>query len=152
MYYTYVLKEIGKHHFYVGSTDNLKKRLKDHNNGMNKSTKGRKWELYCYFSFPTAILRYATARQANHNMNKEVTKYIDKQKSPQKDICKKLRRIILKTFSKIDERMYVGVPWYGDYYYFVGLKDHVNLGFSIMGLTKKQMDLFEGKGKKMRHK
>jgi len=85
-------------------------------------------------------------------MNKEVTKYIDKQKSSQKKICKKLRRIILKTFPKIDERMYVGVPWYGDYYYFVGLKDHVNLGFSILGLTKKQMDLFEGKGKMMRHK
>jgi hypothetical protein len=33
----------------------------------------------------------------------------------------------------------------------VGLKDHVNLGFSVKGLNKKEMDNFEGKGKLMRH-
>jgi len=85
-------------------------------------------------------------------MDPAVKKYIEKQKSPQKEIIRKLRRIILKTFPKIDERMYVGVPWYADWFYIVGLKDHVNLGFSVMGLTKKQAGLFEGKGKMMRHK
>jgi hypothetical protein len=47
--------------------------------------------------------------------------------------------------------MKMGVPWYEGRYYIVALKGHVNLGFSVKGLTKKQMALFEGKGKMMRH-
>jgi len=85
-------------------------------------------------------------------MDQAVKKYIEKQKSPQKEVIRKLRRIILNTFPKIDERMHVGVPWYQDWFYIVGLKDHVNLGFSVLGLTKKQAELFEGKGKMMRHR
>ena len=84
-------------------------------------------------------------------MGKEVTSYIKKQKSPQKEICQKLRKIILKTFPNIEEKMWVGVPWYECKYYIVALKNHVNLGFSIKGLTKKEKDLFEGAGKIMRH-
>ena len=45
-------------------------------------------------------------------MNKEVEKYIEKQKSPQKEICKKLSKIILNTFPDIKEEMKMGVPWY----------------------------------------
>jgi hypothetical protein len=84
-------------------------------------------------------------------MTKEVDNYIKKQKSPQKEICQKLRKIIKKTFPKIQEKMWVGVPWYEGKYYIVALKDHVNLGFAIKGLSKKELDLFEGKGKMMRH-
>lgn len=84
-------------------------------------------------------------------MNKEVNNYIKKQKSPQKEICQKLRKIILKTFPNIEEEMKLGVPWYEHKYYIVALKDHVNLGFSIKGLPKKELDLFEEKGKLMRH-
>jgi hypothetical protein len=84
-------------------------------------------------------------------MNKEVDNYIKKQKSPQKEICKRLRKIILKTFPKIDEKMKMGVPWYEGMYYIVGLKDSVNLGFSVKGLLKKDRDNFTGAGKFMRH-
>ena len=84
-------------------------------------------------------------------MNKEVNNYIKKQKSPQKQICNKLRKIILKTFPKINEEFKMGVPWYECKYYIVALKDHVNIGFSVKGMSKKEMDLFEGKGKYMRH-
>ena len=83
-------------------------------------------------------------------MNKEVSKYIEKQKSPQKEICKRLRRLVLKTLPKIDEKMKMGVPWYGKYY-IVGLKDSVNLGFSVKGLSKKDRDNFKGAGTYMRH-
>ena len=83
-------------------------------------------------------------------MNKEVSAYIKKQKSPQKQICNKLRKIILKTFPKIDEKIKMGVAWYGKYY-IVGLKDSVNLGFSVKGLSKKDMDNFKGAGTYMRH-
>jgi len=84
-------------------------------------------------------------------MNQEVGKYIEKQKSPQKAICRKLRQTIKKTFPNVEEKMWVGVPWFGGRYYVVALKDHVNLGFAITGLPKKEMDMFEGKGKTMRH-
>jgi hypothetical protein len=84
-------------------------------------------------------------------MNKEVHAYIRKQKSPNREICKEVRRIIIKTFPNIDERMWVGVPWYGKRYYIVVLKDHVNVGFAIKDLPKKELNLFEGKGKTMRH-
>jgi hypothetical protein len=84
-------------------------------------------------------------------MNKAVEEYIEKQKSPQKEICQKLRTIILKTFPDIKEEMKMGVPWYEGKYYIVALKDHVNLGFSLMGLSKKELKLFEGGGKTMKH-
>ena len=83
-------------------------------------------------------------------MVKEVDEYIKKQKSPQKEIIQKLRKIILKTFPKIKEEFKLGVPWY-EKYYLVGLKDHVNIGFAVTGLAEKEMSLFEGKGKVMRH-
>lgn len=84
-------------------------------------------------------------------MDKEVSKYLEKQKSPQKEICKKLRKIILRTFPKIDEKIKLGVAWYEGKYYIVGLKDSVNLGFSVKGLVKKDRNNFIGTGKFMRH-
>jgi uncharacterized protein YdhG (YjbR/CyaY superfamily) len=54
-------------------------------------------------------------------------------KNPDKvAICNKLRKIILKTFPDTQEEMKWGVPFSYDCgkYYFVALKDHVNIGFS----------------------
>lgn len=83
-------------------------------------------------------------------MNKEVTDYFNKQQPLQKEICKKLRTIILQTFLEINERMKLGVAWYGKYY-IVSLKDSVNLGFSVKGLTEKDKENFKGTGKTTRH-
>ena len=60
-------------------------------------------------------------------MDNKVGDYIEKQKSPQREICQKLREIILKTFPNIKEEMKLGVPWYEGKYYIVALKDHVTL-------------------------
>ena len=84
-------------------------------------------------------------------MNEEVSLYIEKQNSPQKEICQKLREIILNSFPNIKEEMKYGVPYYDNIYYIVALKTHVNLGFSIKNLTKKEISLFEGSGKTTRH-
>jgi hypothetical protein len=84
--------------------------------------------------------------------DKKVDEYIDKQKSPQKEICNKLREIILKMFPDIKEKMKWGVPSYTDgKYYFVALKTHVNLSFSIKGLTEEDIALFDGGGKTTKH-
>ncbi|HNU39939.1 MAG TPA: DUF1801 domain-containing protein [Methanothrix sp.] len=83
--------------------------------------------------------------------DKKVDEYIETQKSPQKEICMKLRTIIFKTFPDIKEKMKWGVPSYaGGKYYFVALKTHVNLGFSIKELSKEEIALFKGSGKTMR--
>ena len=84
-------------------------------------------------------------------MNNEVNNYIKKQKSPQKEIAQKLREIILETFPHIKEEFKLGVPWYEGKYYIVVLKDHVNLGFSIKGLSSKDKELLHGSGKTMKH-
>jgi len=82
----------------------------------------------------------------------EVTLYIEKQASPQKEICFRLREIILDTFPSIKEEMKWGVPTFGDgLFYIVALKDHVNLGFSSDGLSVQELSLFEGSGKTMKH-
>jgi hypothetical protein len=84
-------------------------------------------------------------------LSNKVDVYIDKQKSPQKEICRKLRDIILKTFPGINEEMKLGVPWYQDKFYIVSLKNYVNLGFSLQGLSSKETSLFKGSGKTMKH-
>jgi hypothetical protein len=84
-------------------------------------------------------------------MSTDIEAYIKKQASPQREIVQRLRAIIMKTVPGAKERMWMGVPWY-DKFYIVALKDHVNMGFSVKGLSVKEMSLFEGKGKLMRHK
>ena len=84
-------------------------------------------------------------------MNK-IEEYINKQSSPQKEICQALRALINKTFPGIKEEMKWGVPGFADgNYYIVALKDHVNLGFTLRGLTKEDEKLFDGGGKTMKH-
>jgi len=46
--------------------------------------------------------------------------------------------------------MKLGVPWYEGKYYMVALKDRVNLGFSLKGLSKEEVSLFKGGGKTMK--
>jgi uncharacterized protein YdhG (YjbR/CyaY superfamily) len=85
-------------------------------------------------------------------MNNKVDDYIKKQGSPQKEICQELRKIVLKTFPDAKEEMKWGVPTFADgKFYIVALKNHVNLGFSIEGLSKDEMALFDGGGKTMKH-
>lgn len=84
-------------------------------------------------------------------MIKQVDDYIEKQKSPLKEICIQLRGVIFKTLPKVKEEMKWGVPTYGEgKYYIVALDDHVNLGFSMKGLSKEEQQRFEGSGKTMK--
>jgi len=54
MHYTYILLSSKFHKFYFGSTNNLKERLKLHNTGLVKSTKGGiPWKLIWYAGFHT---------------------------------------------------------------------------------------------------
>ncbi len=56
MYYTYILKSRNKNWIYTGYTSNLKRRLEEHNRGLNKSTKPYKpLELVFYEAFKSKI-------------------------------------------------------------------------------------------------
>jgi putative endonuclease len=45
-YYLYILQSLTNDRFYVGHTNNLERRLKEHNSGQTKSTKPHiPWEL-----------------------------------------------------------------------------------------------------------
>jgi len=83
-------------------------------------------------------------------MNIKVKQYLDALPSPQKEICMKVRKILLKILPKIEEEFKNGVPWYGKFY-IAGFKNSVNIGFSISGLDTEEIKLFDGNGKYMRH-
>ena len=84
-------------------------------------------------------------------MSSEIEAYLEKQRPIQREIVQRLRIIVLKTFPRIKEELKMGVPWYEGKYYIVALKDHVNMGFSVKGLSEQEIALFEVKGKMMRH-
>ena len=85
-------------------------------------------------------------------MDKQVNDYIEKQKSPQKEIIKEIRKIFHKTLPSCEEKMRWGVITYSEGKFYIGaMKNRVHIGFAITGLNKDEISLFEGSGKTMRH-
>jgi hypothetical protein len=85
-------------------------------------------------------------------MNKQVDYYIQKQKSPQKEILQKVRKIFQKKLPGCEEKTAWGaVTFAGGKFYISAMKTRVHVGFTINGLTKEEISLFEGTGKTMRH-
>jgi putative endonuclease len=153
---------------YSGIAVDVEERLKKHNKGTGaKYTAVHRpvvliyWEKFNTFS--DAMKRENEVKRRPKikkeqlayrffDMDGKVQEYIEKQKSAQKEICIKLREIILRTFPDTKEEMKWGVPAFsGGRFYIGAMKNQVNLGFSINGLTEKQLALFDGSGKTMRH-
>jgi len=85
-------------------------------------------------------------------MDKQVEEYIEKQKSPQKEIIQKVRKIFQKTLPSCEVKKAWGVIVFsGGKFYIGAIKNRVHVGFAINGLSKEEIDLFEGSGKTMRH-
>ena len=62
MYYTYVLQSMKDGDFYTGSTENLKLRFEQHNNGFVESTKDRR---------PFKLIYYETCLDQNDATKRE---------------------------------------------------------------------------------
>ena len=85
-------------------------------------------------------------------MDDKVKEYIEKQKSPEKEILEKARKVILKTFPKSKEKLEWGVLTFKEgKFYLAALKNRIHVGFLINGLSKEELKLFEGSGKTARH-
>ncbi|MBN1143901.1 MAG: GIY-YIG nuclease family protein [Bacteroidales bacterium] len=53
-FYAYILKSLSYGNYYYGSTNDLEKRINQHNNGQMKYTKGRRpWVLHYFEEFDT---------------------------------------------------------------------------------------------------
>jgi putative endonuclease len=56
MIYIYVIRSQKDGRFYVGMTENVEKRLKEHNQGKTKSTKGYcPWKLFFFEEYMTRV-------------------------------------------------------------------------------------------------
>ena len=85
-------------------------------------------------------------------MDKQADAYIEKQKSPQKEILQKVRKIFQETLPNCEEKMAWGVVTFASgKFYIAAIKNHVHVGFAIAGLSEEEISMFEGTGMTMRH-
>ena len=88
-YYIYILKSLKNGSFYIGYTNNLRKRLIDHNSGNNKATKPfRPYRLIFYEAFLSRIdaknrEEYLKSGYGRRTINKLLTQYLQRE---QKDL------------------------------------------------------------------
>ena len=85
-------------------------------------------------------------------MSNQVDLYIEKQKSPQKEILQEVRRIFRETLPNCEEERKWGVVTFATgKFYIAAMRDRVHVGFAVTGLSDEEIGLFEGNGKTMRH-
>jgi uncharacterized protein YdhG (YjbR/CyaY superfamily) len=85
-------------------------------------------------------------------MGKQVDAYIEMQKSPQKEILQKVRKIFQETLPNCDEKMAWGVVTFASgKFYIAAMKNCVHVGFAVNGLSEDEVSVLEGSGKTMRH-
>jgi uncharacterized protein YdhG (YjbR/CyaY superfamily) len=82
----------------------------------------------------------------------QIDTYIEKQKSPHKEILQKVRMIFKATLPNCEESMKWGVVTFAaGKFYIAAMKNRVHVGFAINGLSEDEIGMFEGNGKTMRH-
>ena len=65
MFYVYVLRnELGR--FYIGYSSDLRRRVREHNDGHNRSTRGHRWSLVYYEAYASEL----QARQREMRLKK----------------------------------------------------------------------------------
>lgn len=73
-FFVYFLKEINGNRTYIGYTNNIKRRIRQHNSelkGGAKYTRGRQWEYIAYLTgFPNSIIALQCEWKLKHPFNK----------------------------------------------------------------------------------
>lgn len=80
MYYVYVLKSLVVNRFYIGYSSDLRRRLKEHNNGRSKSDKGIfPWKLIYYEAYAHKLDATKREKQLkNHAAKDDLLKRLQK--------------------------------------------------------------------------
>lgn len=56
IFYTYIIESLKTHNWYIGHTNNINRRLVEHNSGQNKPTKNKgPWKLIFLVDFETNV-------------------------------------------------------------------------------------------------
>jgi len=77
MYYVYALKSLTRNYIYVGMTNNLNRRIIEHNNGENRSTKSyRPFILFYSEKFATRLEARKREKYLKSGIGKEFLKSI----------------------------------------------------------------------------
>jgi putative endonuclease len=75
MYYVYAISSQIKNYIYVGLTDNIKRRIKEHNDGHNKTTKPyRPFKLLLIEKFDTRLEARKREKYLKSGIGKEYLK------------------------------------------------------------------------------
>ena len=68
MHYVYLLRSTtAREKFYLGCTSDLKQRVRSHNQGKNRSTRGSQWELIYYEAYTTLAAARKREYRLKHN-------------------------------------------------------------------------------------
>jgi putative endonuclease len=77
MYYVYAIKSLSKNYIYVGMTNNIERRQKEHNDGENRSTKAYKpFVLIMKEEFETRVEARRREKYLKSGIGKEFLKSI----------------------------------------------------------------------------
>lgn len=67
MYYVYMLQNVrNETDFYMGYSSDLEKRIQQHSEGKNASTKGKKWCVVCYEAYISEGVARDRERKLKH--------------------------------------------------------------------------------------
>lgn len=78
-YYVYILHNKNKNYIYIGYTENLRKRLKDHNSGYSQSTKAYN---------PLDLIHYEAYKNIKDAKRREIYLKLNKGKTTLKTMLK----------------------------------------------------------------
>ncbi len=80
IYFVYIIQSVNYDKLYIGQTQDLNKRISDHNNGRSKYTKPFKpWKLFAYKEFSSRSEAMAAERKLkNMKSRKVVFEYVHK--------------------------------------------------------------------------
>ena len=77
MIFVYAIKSLSRNYLYVGMTNDLERRIAEHNNGENKSTKAyRPFKLIYSETFPDRISARAKEKYLKSGIGKEFLKML----------------------------------------------------------------------------
>ncbi len=83
LYYVYFLKSLKDGSYYIGVSDNVQRRFKEHNNGLSKSTKTKRpWEIVRVEKFNDIREAYQREKFLKAKKSKKIIEIIIRSDSP----------------------------------------------------------------------